>query len=126
MRAALLTAFFANFTLFGASVILVGAAVPEIIRDFSWSYIEIGVVLSAGSVGFFCSTFLCGLIVGHIGPQKILVGGLLLQGVGLALIGQSAVLLPNLAAIVLVGLGEGSSEVATNFCLVRLEKSGRS
>ena len=126
MRAALLTAFFANFTLFGASVILVGAAVPEIIRDFSWSYIEIGVVLSAGSVGFFCSTFLCGLIVGHIGPQKILVGGLLLQGVGLALIGQSAALLPNLAAIVLVGLGEGGSEVATNFCLVRLEKSGRS
>ena len=126
MRTALLTAFFANFALFGASAILVGAAVPEIIREFSWSYLEIGVVLSAGAVGFFCSTFLCGLLVGHIGPQKTLVGGLVLQGVGLALIGQSPALWPNLAAIVLVGLGEGGSEVATNFCLVRLEKSGRS
>ena len=126
MRTALLTAFFANFALFGASAILVGAAVPEIIREFSWSYLEIGVVLSAGSVGFFCSTFLCGLLVGHIGPQKTLVGGLVLQGVGLALIGQSPALWPNLAAIVLVGLGEGGSEVATNFCLVWLEKSGRS
>ena len=53
MRTALLTAFFANFALFGASAILVGAAVPEIIREFSWSYLEIGVVLSAGSSGFF-------------------------------------------------------------------------
>jgi len=32
--------------------------VPEIIRSFSWSYIEVGVVLSAGSVGSFCATFL--------------------------------------------------------------------
>ena len=82
---------------------------PEIIRSFSWSYVEVGVVLSAGSVGYFCSTFLCGLLVGHTGPQNPLVGRLALQGVGLSLIGQSAAPVPNLAAIVLVGLGEGGS-----------------
>jgi len=32
----------------------------------------------------------------------------------------------NLLAIALVGFGEGGSEVATNFCLVKLENSGRS
>ena len=126
MRTGLLAAFFANFALFGASAILVGAAVPEIIRDFAWSYLETGAVLSGGAVGYCYSTFLSGLLVLSIGPKKTLVGGLVLQATGLALIGQSAAIGLNLLAIVLVGLGEGGSEVATNFCLVRLETSGRS
>ena len=126
MRTGLLAAFFAHFALFGASAILVGAAVPEIIRDFAWSYLETGAVLSGGAVGYCYSTFLSGLLVQSIGPKKTLVGGLVLQATGLALIGQSAAIGLNLLAIVLVGLGEGGSEVATNFCLVRLETSGRS
>ena len=126
MRAGRLAAYCANFVLFGASVVLIGAAVPEIIRDFNWSYLETGAVLSGGAIGYFLSTFFSGFLVQDIGAKKTLVGGLILQGLGLLFIGQDTGIWPNLLAIILIGLGEGGNEVATNFCLLQLEKSGRS
>ena len=88
MRAGRLAAYCANFVLFGASVVLIGAAVPEIIRDFNWSYLETGAVLSGGAIGYFLSTFFSGFLVQDIGAKKTLVGGLILQGLGLLFIGQ--------------------------------------
>ena len=72
------------------------------------------------------STFFSGFLVQDIGAKKTLVGGLILQGLGLLFIGQDTGVWPNLLAIILIGLGEGGNEVATNFCLLQLEKSGRS
>lgn len=120
------TTFFVNFIFFGAAVILVGAAVPEILRTFSWRYTDMGIVLAAGSIGYFCSTFLCGILLRSWGPKLVIVIGLTVQAAGLAIFGQSPSFAINLIALVLIGLGEGGSEIVTNYCLVRIERDGRS
>lgn len=122
----LLSTFFINFVFFGAAAILVGAAVPEIVRTFVWSYSEMGAVMASGAIGYFTSTLLCGILLRRWGPRPVLVGGLMLQAAGLAAFGQTPSFWFNLLALALFGLGEGASEVVTNFCLVRIEYRGRS
>lgn len=122
----LLTTFFVNFIFFGAVVILVGAAIPEILRTYSWRYFDMGIILAGGSIGYFVSTFLCGLLLRSWGPKYVIVYGLILQAIGLATFGQTPSLWINAVALLLIGLGEGGSEVVTNFCLVRIEYNGRS
>ena len=46
----LLILVFANLVLFGAGVSLLGATMPTIIRELSWSYMEMGSVLAVGSL----------------------------------------------------------------------------
>jgi len=116
---------FANFVLFGAGAIIIGAIVPKIIRQFGWSYLVMGAVLAAGSVGYFGSTFLCGILIHRWGPKKVIVCGLLLQSAGLVLFGIHPGVVVNLLAIALIGLGEGGTEVVTNYCTVRMEPPGQ-
>ena len=52
--------------------------------------------------------------------------GLVLQAAGLAAFGQMPSLAINAIALLLIGLGQGGSEVVTNFSVVRIEHSGRS
>jgi fucose permease len=122
----LLSCFFVNFVFFGAVVILVGAAVPEILRTYSWRYVEMGAILAGGSIGYFVSTFVCGILLRRWGPKRVIVYGLVLQAVGLAAFGQMSSLAINAIALLLIGLGQGGSEVVTNFSVVRIEHSGRS
>jgi len=122
----LLSCFFVNFVFFGAVVILVGAAVPEILRTYSWRYVEMGAILAGGSIGYFVSTFVCGILLRRWGPKRVIVYGLVLQAVGLAAFGQMPSLAINAIALLLIGLGQGGSEVVTNFSIVRIEHSGRS
>lgn len=122
----LLSCFFVNFVFFGAVVILVGAAVPEILRTYSWRYVEMGAILAGGSIGYFVSTFVCGILLRRWGPKLVIVYGLVLQAAGLAAFGQMPSLAINAIALLLIGLGQGGSEVVTNFSVVRIEHSGRS
>ena len=122
----LLSCFFVNFVFFGAVVILVGAAVPEILRTYSWRYVEMGAIMAGGSIGYFVSTFVCGILLRRWGPKRVIVYGLVLQAVGLAAFGQMPSLAINAIALLLIGLGQGGSEVVTNFSVVRIEHSGRS
>ena len=75
----LLACFFMNFVFFGAVVILAGAAVPEILRTYSWRYVDMGAILAGGSIGYFVSTFLCGFLLRHWGPKRIIVYGLVFR-----------------------------------------------
>ncbi|MGB1719872.1 MAG: MFS transporter, partial [Candidatus Latescibacterota bacterium] len=84
----LLSCFFVNFVFFGAVVIIVGAAVPEILRTYSWRYVEMGAILAGGSIGYFVSTFVCGILLRRWGPKRVIVYGLVLQAAGLAAFGQ--------------------------------------
>jgi len=122
----LLIVVFANLVLFGAGVSLLGATMPIIIRDFSWSYLETGSVLAVSSAAYLASTFLCGLLVRRLGPRAVVVGGLLVQGAGMAAFGSHPGLVWNMAAWFLVGLGEGGTEVVSNYCVVRIERTGQS
>ena len=117
---------FVNFIVFGGGAIVIGATVPKIIREFAWDYLTMGAVLAAGSVGYFGSTFLCGVLLQKWGPKKVMVPSLLLQGIGLMLFGAHPGVVANLLAVVLIGLGEGGTEVVTNFCVVRMEPTGQS
>lgn len=122
----LLFILFANFAFFGAAAIIVGSAVPEIVRDFSWSYAQMGAVLASGAIGYFSSTFLCSILLRRWGPRLVICGGLVLQALGLAAFGYTPSFWINLMAMALIGLGEGGTEVVTNYCLVRIERDGRS
>lgn len=122
----LFAAMLANFMLFGISLTIIGATLPKIIREFQWSYTTTGVVLSAGSIGFFISTFLSGILLQKFGPKQIVVTGLVLQAVGLSLFAARPLVIFNLLLIFMIGLGQGGTEVVTNFVVLRIERSGQS
>ena len=73
--------FLAGFVIFGILFTIIGAALPQIIRAFHWSYTLTGVVLAASAIGYFLSTFLCGFLVQRFSPRSVLVTGLLLIAV---------------------------------------------
>lgn len=115
-----------NFLVFGITVTIYGAIVPTAIREFHWSYLATGVVLAASSVGYFASSFASGFLVERLGAKRVVCLGLVLQAGGLALFGSVPGILFNLFSTFLVGLGQGGTEVVTNFCVVRIEKAGQS
>jgi len=119
-------AMLANFILFGITLTIIGATLPEIIRSFNWSYIAVGFVISAGSAGYFISTFVSGILLKKLNPKLIVVVGLLIQAVGLLFFGSRPVVLFNLLLTLLIGLGQGGTEVIVNFSVVRMEQSGQS
>jgi fucose permease len=115
-----------NFLLFGVSVTIVGATVPEIIRQFGWTYLAMGAVISAAPVGYFVSTFASGILVERFGMKMVLLSGLVLQVLGLSFFGTGPSILLNLSLTFLMGLGQGSTEVVTDFCVTRMDHPGRS
>lgn len=115
-----------NFAMFGITVAIIGAAVPNMIRQFEWSYLSTGMVVSASSVGYFASSFVAGLLIQRFGAKKVILLGLLIQTCGLAFFGVSPNVIVNLVAALLMGLGQGGTEVVTNFCVVRMEMPGQS
>lgn len=115
-----------HFIFYGVALTLVGATVPEIIRTFGWSYIDIGAVMAAGSAGYLSGCFSGGALVRRAGPRRMLLAGLVLEGLGLGSFGSDSGLDFNLGVLLLVGLGQGWIEVATNYCLVGLENPGES
>jgi fucose permease len=115
-----------NFTIFGATLTLIGAALPQILGELGWNYTQAGAVISAGAIGYFISTFLCGILTDRIGPRLVIASGLLLQAVGLSLFAITPVFLINMPLQFLIGFGQGGTEVVVNFSVVRIEKGGQS
>ncbi len=115
-----------NFVVFGISVTIVGATVPKIIGQFGWSYLEVGLVISAAPVGYLLWMVGSGLLVWRLGPKRVLLLGLLFQTAGMAFFGMSSEVAFNLMMTFLMGLGQGSTETVTNFCVVQMEIPGRS
>jgi fucose permease len=117
---------FTNFLVYGGVTTLVGATLPLVIREFDWSYLAAGLVFAAGTVGYFTTTFLAGLVIDRTGPRKLLTLGLLLQALGVGCFGILPQVSFNMGALVLVGIGQGSTELATNFSVIQMERSGSS
>ncbi len=115
-----------NFIIFGITLTIIGATLPRIIREFEWSYIATGVVISAGAIGYFVSTFLSGILLHRFSPRQVIVGCLAIQVVGLSFFAARPVILLNLLLNFLIGLGQGGTEVVVNFSVVRMERSGQS
>lgn len=119
-------AILASFTVLGVTLTIIGATLPTIVREFEWSYVTTGIVVSAGFVGYFLSTFFSGLLVQRLGPKPVVVVGLALQAVALAFFAARPVVLLNLLLNLMLGLGQGSLEVVVNFSVVRMERGGKS
>ncbi|MCF7763763.1 MAG: MFS transporter [Verrucomicrobia bacterium] len=115
-----------NFALFGASMTVFGATLPEIIRAMDWSYLVAGVIIASNSFAYFMTTFVSGMMVHRIGLARLMFGGLLLQGLGIGMFGTTRSTLLNLGAFMLVGIGQGAIEIVTNFSVVQMEARGRS
>ena len=123
---ALMCALCVNFGLYGISITLIGATLPAAIKEFSWGYIDVAIVVSAASVGFLAASLVSGFFLRTLGPKKIIIVGLALQSLGLLLYGNHPGVGLAFIAITLVSWGEGSSEVITNVCIVSAERDGRS
>lgn len=117
---------FVNFLLYGGVTTLVGATLPLAIRGFGWSYLAAGVVLASGSIGYFTTTFVAGLLVARLGPQRLMTFGLSVQALGVGCFGALPQVGFNSAALFLLGVGQGTTEVATNYSVVQLEPGGTS
>lgn len=115
-----------NFAVLGIIMALFGATLPQIINQFAWNYLESGMVMAALSVGSLLANLLCGLLLRHWPAKAVLAGGLAAAVAGLGLFGQSPSWVANALLAVLIGLGQGSSEVVTNAVVVRLERPGES
>jgi fucose permease len=115
-----------NFMLFGVTLTIVGASIPEIIRTFGWSYTVTGIVLAAGSVGYFLSTFLCGFLMNLIGAKRVLVAGLLVEAAALFFFARFPSSILNLAFHFFIGFGQGAMEVVPNYEVIKIERHGES
>lgn len=115
-----------NFMLFGVSLTIISASVPQLIRTFNWSYTLTGLLLAAGSIGYFLSTFLCGFLVHHIAPKKLLLAGLVIEAAGLFFFARWSFYPVNLILIFFIGFGQGTMEVVSNYEVIKIEKPGES
>lgn len=115
-----------NFILFGVSLTIIGATLPKIIADFQWSYIATGIVLSAGSIGYFVSSFVAGILLHRLGPKKVIVIGMGLQFIGLLFFASTPIVLLNMLLNLMIGFGGGGTEVVVNYSMVKMERRGQS
>jgi fucose permease len=118
--------FLAGFVVFGALFTIIGAALPQIIRTFHWSYTITGVVLAASAIGYFLSTFICGFLVQRFSPKAVLVTGLMICALSMAFFVRWPSPWLNLALNFAIGLGQGTIEVVTNLEVIHMEKRGQS
>ncbi|HVP18580.1 MAG TPA: MFS transporter [Spirochaetia bacterium] len=118
--------FLLGFATFGAVFTIIGAALPHIIRTFGWSYALTGTVLAANAVGYFVSTFVCGILVQRIAPRRVLIVGLALGAVSLSLFIRWPSPWLNLFLNLCVGLCQGTIEVVTNLEVMHMERKGQS
>ena len=117
----LLLAIFALFTLFGTSMTIIGATLPKILANFHWDYLVAGIVIGAGAVAYFVSTFIAGYLVKHWGAKPTILTALTLIVAGLAFFATTPDAAANTALSALIGLGQGGVEVSLNSAILRID-----
>ena len=118
--------FLLGFMTFGVVFTVIGAALPQVIRTFHWSYTLTGLVLAMSAVGYFLSTFLCGILVQRIPPKKVLLFGLILGAVSMSLFVRWPSPWLNLVLNLSIGLCQGAVELVTNLEVIHMESRGKS
>jgi fucose permease len=115
-----------SFVLFGLIFTVAGAALPQIIRTFGWSYTVTGLVLAASSAGYFLSSFLNGFLVQRFPPRLIMVIGLVLGAFSMSLFVRWPSPWLNLLLNFGIGLCQGALEVVTDLEVIHMEQKGQS
>jgi fucose permease len=117
----LFVSLFALFTLFGTSMTIIGATLPKILANFHWDYLTAGIVIGAGAVAYFVSTFVAGYLVKHWGPKPTILVALTLIVAGLAFFATTPDPAANTLLSALIGLGQGGVEVGVNSTILRMD-----
>jgi fucose permease len=118
--------FFFAFIVYGSSITIFGAVLPRIIGDFNWSYTVAGLVFMVGSVGFFVSAFLSGIVVERYHAKPFFIAALCLCATALSLFARIPSPIVNLLLNLAIGFSQGVIEVIINYEVIRLEKAGQS
>ena len=118
--------FLAAYVVFGATFTVIGAAIPQIISTFQWSYAITGFVAAANAAGYVLSTFLCGFLVKRFAPKRVLVTGLLVGAVGMSLFARTGSPWLNFFLGLAIGLCQGSIEVVCTLEVIHMERTGQS
>ncbi len=118
----LFVSIFALFTLFGTSMTIIGATLPKILANFHWSYLTAGIVIGAGAVAYFVSTFVAGHLVKRWGPKPTILLALALIVAGLAFFATTPDPVANTLLSALIGLGQGGVEVGLNSTILRMDE----
>ncbi len=113
-----------NFLLFGTTMTVVGATVPQIIRSYQWKYTTMGILLASGSIGYFISALIGGFLIKKLGPKTILLTGLILEFLSLFFFMRTPGLLINFILFFLIGIGQGCAEIVTNYQVILMEDRG--
>ncbi|MGO8695090.1 MAG: MFS transporter [Rectinemataceae bacterium] len=120
----LYSSLFSVFLLFGTSMTIVGASLPKILSDFSWSYGLAGLVIASGAAAYFLASLAGGAILKRIGPKATCLIGLALSASGLAFFAASPSVLLNFALNALIGGGQGLIEPTINWSVLRMDDKG--
>jgi fucose permease len=113
---------FALVALFGTSMTIIGATLPKILANFHWNYLTAGIVLGAGAVAYFVSTFVAGYLVKHWGSKPTILLALALIVAGLAFFATTPDPVANTLLSALIGLGQGGVEVGLNSTILRMDE----
>lgn len=100
----------------------IGPFIPEIARTAHLAVERVGLIVSAGSAGYFISVLIAGEINQRLSAQKVLVGGMALFTAGLMWLAAASGLAGLLGAGVLIGLANGGIDVGTNALVVELNR----
>jgi len=99
-----------------------GPFIPEIARTVHLPIERVGLIVSAGSAGYFASVLIAGEINQRLSARKVLVGAMVLFTAGLAGLGIAPGLAGLLGAGVLIGLANGGIDIGANALIVELNR----
>ncbi len=103
---------------------VIGATLPKIFADFGWSYTTAGAVLAAGSIGYFLSTYLAGILLSSVGLRLTISVALLLVFSGLEFFAATPIPWLNMLLYFIIGIGQGGIELSVNWSTLRMEGPG--
>jgi fucose permease len=118
--------FLFGFAVFGMIYTIPGAALPQLIRNYGWSYAVTGLVLAASAAGYVLATFLCGFLVQRIPAKAVLLAGLIMGGLGVSLFGRFPSPWLNLGLNLVIGICQGTIELVANLEIIHMERDGQS
>ncbi|WP_433131962.1 MFS transporter [Micromonospora sp. CA-240977] len=113
-RAALLLLAYLAFVSLGLPDGLLGVGWPSIRSDFGVPTEAVGLVLTAGTVGYLTSSVLAGFTLARIGVGALLAGSTLLASLALTGYALSPVLAVLVGCALLLGLGSGAVDSGLN------------
>ncbi|MGI5522125.1 MFS transporter [Micromonospora sp. CA-259024] len=113
-RASLLLLAYLAFVSLGLPDGLLGVGWPSIRGDFGVPTEAVGLVLTAGTIGYLTSSVLAGFTLARVGVGALLAGSTLLASLALAGFSVSPVLAVLVGCALLVGLGSGAVDSGLN------------